>query len=247
MNIRRLALPFIALFVGFCQPLAAADKAKAATKPGYNVVIEVTFNEQGVGEEAKVVETDDMSGDMILNSIAMHLVASLKEPPKLVDGKPVKFTARVPFNFPVEGDEGAVANDAPKPAIHTAQQPTFPESMAAKGEDGGAILELVIGTFGNVESVKVLRSSHQDYADAAVAAVKNWVFAPARKDGVPVECRWRIAVAFSADGKEVDWKWRVAPRPSLGGYTVVRPKLPPVPAPASATAPAAAPVPAPSK
>ena len=128
---------------------------------------------------------------------------------------------------------------APKPALNGQedghQRPIFPENLLAKGENGGAILELIIGSFGNVESVKVLRSSHQEYADSAATAVKTWIFVPAQKDGVNVESRWRIAIGFSADGKNIDWKWRVAPRPSLGGYVVVHP---PLPAAGAAAAPA---------
>lgn len=234
MNTRRLALSCLALFIGCCLHMAAAE----AVKPGYNVLVEVSFNEAGVGEEAKIIESDDFSGDMILNQIALQLSANLKQEPRMKDGKPVRFKARVPFNFPVEGDEGPQANNAPKPALNSQEnshlRPVFPENLLAKGENGGAILELQIGSFGNVQSVKVLRASHQEYADSAVAAVKTWIFMPAQKDGVNVESRWRIAIGFSADGKDLDWKWRIAPRPSLGGYVVVHPKLP---APGAATAP----------
>lgn len=236
MNIRRLTLSCFALFLGLSQHLLATDAIQnAPTKPGYTVTVDVLIGENGSAEEVKLAGSDDPTGDHILDRLALDLAANVKQEPKLQDGKPVKFTARVPFNFPVDGDEGAAANNAPKPAIHAAQQPIFPENLAAKGENGGVILELQIGSFGNVQSVKVLNFSHQEYADAAVSAVKNWIFAPAQKDGVTVDCRWRIAVAFNANGKEVDWVWRAAPRPNLGGYTVVRPKLPPAPA---ATTPA---------
>jgi len=257
MNIRSIALPFVALFVGFSQQLAAAETPKVVTKPGYNVMVEVIFNEQGVTEDAKVVESDDPTKEEILNRIALDLAAELKQTPKLKEGKPVKFDVKVPFNFPVEDDEGPAANDAPKPSLHGKQtMPVFPEDLAAKNENGGVILELIIGTYGNVENIKVLRASHQEYADAGVAAVKTWIFNPTRKDGVNVESRWRIAIGFSANGKDVDWKWRVAPRPSLGGFTWVRPKLLPV-APAdtapvdaigsSVVIPPSVPAPAPAK
>ena len=248
MNTPRFTLSCLALFLGCGLPHAAADTTISATtatavKSGYNVVVEINFSETGAAEGTKVVQSDDFTGDHLLESMALSLAANIKQAPKLKDGKPVKFTARAPFNFPVEDDEGPAANEAPKPALNDGKRPLFPENLAAKEENGGAILELLIGSFGNVQSVKVLRSSHQEYADAAVEALKTWIFVPAQKAGVNVESRWRIAIGFSADGKDVDWKWRVAPRPSIGGYTVVRPKVPAADAataPSSPAAPAAA-------
>jgi hypothetical protein len=73
---------------------------------------------------------------------------------------------------------------------------------------------------------RVLRSSHPEFANAAHAAVKQWQFAPAKKDDVAVESRWRIAINFSVNNKEADWLWRIAPRPSLGSFTAVRAKVP---------------------
>jgi len=243
MNTLRLALSCLALFCGVGLRQAAADTTITATpattapKSGYNVVVEINFSETGAVEGTKVVESDDMSGDHLLDSVALNLAANIKQPPRLKDGKPVKYTARAPFNFPVEDDEGLEANNAPKPALNSQengqQRPIFPENLVAKGESGGAILELIVGSFGNVESVKVLRSSHQEYADSAAAALKTWIFVPAQKDGVNVESRWRIAIGFSVDGKNIDWKWRVAPRPSLGSYVVVHPRQPDAGAPAT--------------
>lgn len=243
MNTPRFTLSCLALFFGFSLRLTAADTTISATtattapKSGYNVVVEINFSETGAVEGTKVVESDDFSGDHLLESMALSLAANIKQQPKLKDGKPVKFTARAPFNFPVEDDEGPAANNMAKPALNSqageALRPVFPASLLAKGENGGAILELQIGSFGNVQNVKVLRASHQEYADSAVAAVKTWIFMPAQKDGVNIESRWRIAIGFSADGKDIDWKWRVAPRPSLGSYVVVHPKTPAAEAPAT--------------
>lgn len=222
MNLRSLALPLLALVLGL-NSLHAADAAKGATKPGYNVILDVNFDEKAEVKSFKVVESDDPTGDEVLTQIALHLATEIKQKPQIKDGKAVPFTTRVPFNFPVAGDEGPAANDAPRPSVRQAQQPIYPESLAAQEASGGAILELQIGAYGNVQNVKVMRASHQEFADSAAAAVKTWIFAPAMQNGVPVESRWRIAIAFSYHGKNVEWKWRVAPRPSLGNYTVVRP------------------------
>lgn len=209
-------------------------RAQTAANPGYKVIVEVTFDEQGVPEEGKVVQSDDPTGDQVLNQISLRLAEEIKQAPRLdKDGKPKKFKARAPFNFPVEDDEGPEANNAPKPSVRSAVQPAYPENLAAAGEIGGAILELVIGADGAVKQATVLRSSHPGFANSAHAAVRQWQFTPAQKDGVAVESRWRIAVNFSLDGREVEWKWRVAPRPSLGSHTVGR--ITQVPAATSAT------------
>lgn len=213
---------------------------QAAT--GHKVVVEITFDEQGNAEEAKIVETDDPTGAKVLSQIALRLAEEVKQPPRTdKDGKPMKFKARAPFNFPVEGDEGPEANNAPQPAMKNAVQPVYPEHLAAAGEVGGAILELIIAADGTVSKATVLRSSHPEFANAAHTAARQWQFVPAKKDGVAVESRWRIAINFSVDNKEVDWMWRVAPRPSLGSFTAVRAKVP-----ADAAAPAA-PAPAETK
>ena len=191
-------------------------------KPGYKVVVEILFDEKGAAEDGKIVESDDPSGSQLLNQIALNLAAQVKQPARLENGKPVKFKALAPFNFPVDHDEGAAANNAPKPALHSIVQPVYPENLAATKTPGGAILELIIGADGAVKSVKVLAASHPEFAASAQVAVPQWVFVPAKKDGVPVESRWRIAVAFALDGHEPDWRWRIAPRPSLGSHTVVR-------------------------
>ncbi len=207
---------------------------RAETKPGYKVVVEITFDEKGAAEDGKIVESDDPSGSQLLNQIALNLAAQVKQPAREENGKPVKFKARAPFDFPVDDDEGPAANNAPKPALHSAVQPVYPENLAATSTVGGAILELLIGADGGVRSVRVMRASHPEFGQAARTAVEKWVFVPAKKDGVAVESRWRIAVNFSIDGREPEWRWRIAPRPSLGSHTVVRAKLPAQPTPAPA-------------
>jgi TonB family protein len=213
-------------------------RAQTPPVPGYKVVVEISFDEKGAAEDAKIVETDDPSGAQVLNQIALNLAAQIKQPPREENGKPVKFKARAPFNFPLPDDEGPEANKAPKPALHSIVQPVYPENLAASNTPGGAILELIIGADGTVHNVKLLRASHPEFGASAVAAVQKWIFTPAQKDGVAVESRWRIAVNFAQEGHEPDWRWRIAPRPSLGAHTVVRAKLPAPPAAAAPVVPA---------
>ena len=247
MNTRPLLLSLLTLGLGFSPPLRA-DPTPA--KPGYKVLLDVDISATGTVEDARIVQSDDFSGEQVLNQIAMLLAAKIHPAQQMKDGQPVKFTVRVPFDFPVEGDEGAAANLAPKPSLHgkSIAQPVYPAALAAKGEMGGAIVELLIDADGHVKNATVLRASHPEFGEAALAAVKQWEFKPAMKDGVPGESRWRLAISFTIDVKEVDWQWRVAPRPSLGGYKVVHRTTPPPAAPAAAPAvPAVQPAPAPGK
>ena len=73
MNTRLLVLFVITLFLGFSRPLVATDAPAAANKPGYNVVLDIVFDEKGVPESANVVESDYPTRDTVLNRVAMAL------------------------------------------------------------------------------------------------------------------------------------------------------------------------------
>ena len=150
MNTRRLCASLTALALVFFATLAAEDKTQAGAKPaaGYKVVLEMKINEAGTVDDAKVIGSDDNSVDHILDRTAMEAARNTKLAPRMKDGKAVAYTAQAPFMFAVENDEGPEANNAPKPSIHSAVQPTYPAELATKGEVGGVIMELVIGADG---------------------------------------------------------------------------------------------------
>ena len=219
--------------------LATGQAQTPATKPGYNVTVEVAYDETGKPEDGKVVKSDDPTGDHMLEQIAMRMAAKDQQPPKVVDGKPVKFKARRPFNFPVAGDQGEAAN-ANRPVLRAGDQvlPKYPESMLAQKVIGGAIVELVIKADGTVREAKILSSSHPEFAQEAQSALSQWIFNPRNGPGEPPESTWHVAVAFSTGDHSPDLKWRLAPRPSIGSFTVGRLPATPAAAPA-APAPAA--------
>jgi len=203
--------------------LGAATGRAQAVKPGYTVVTEITFNEQGAPEDAKVVMSDDPTGDHSLEQLAMKMSEQDKQAPRLKDGKPVRFKARRPFSFPVEGDQGEAANSN-RPVLRAGNQvlPIYPENLAAKGEIGGAIVELAIQSDGKVQAVRTLRTSHPEFAAAAMKALAKWVFNPDGSPGAPAVSFWRAAVGFTMNGRNLDLKWRLAPRPSIGSFVVGR-------------------------
>jgi TonB family protein len=241
MNTRHLLVPLFALSLGLSLSASAADTPTKA-KPGYTVVLEMLVDEQGTVEDAKIISSDDTTIDHMLDMTALGKARGIKLAPQIKGGHAVKYSVQAPFVFPVEGDQGPEANNAPRPKISHAVQPVYPADLAAKGEVGGAILEAVIGANGTVTSLKVIRSSSPVFAQAATAAVNTWTFIPAQLDGKPVESRWNLSICFETDVRTTDWAWRVAPRPSLGNYTVIHRTLPPeTPAPAAEAKPATPP------
>ncbi len=245
MNTRHLPVTLIILALGLSRPVAAADQS-ATPKPGYTVILEMKVDENGAVTDAHVVTSEDATFDHALDRIAFEQAKAMKLPVHQQDGHPAKYTARAPFVFPVEGDEGPESNKGPKPKIHSAMQPVYPAALAAKGEVGGVILELVVDASGKVTSLQVLRSSAPEFAAATEAAVKQWVFAPAELNGAPVESRFRMAVSFITDVNVPDWKWRFAPRPSIGNYTVLY-RTEPLSLPATDPTRPVTPAPAPAK
>ena len=203
--------------------LGAATVQAQAPKPGYTVVTEITFDEQGIPEEAKVFQSDDPTGDHFLEQMAINMSEQDKQPPRLKDGKPVKFKARRPFSFPVEDDQGEESNSN-RPVLRAGDQviPLYPESLAAKGEIGGAIVELAILADGKVQAVRVLRASHPEFGASAMTALGQWVFNPDVSFGAPAVSHWRAVVGYTMNGRNLELKWRVAPRPSIGSFTVGR-------------------------
>jgi len=84
--------------------------------------------------------------------------------------------------------EGAV-DEPPRPRRRT--PPEYPKRAHVRGVTGYVILNLLIGTDGNVDQVKVLEAEPAGvFEHSAVSAVRTWAFQPATYDGQPVRV-WR--------------------------------------------------------
>lgn len=74
--------------------------------------------------------------------------------------------------------------------------PTYPALARAAQIEGDVVLEFVVRPDGSVADVKVLRSAHRFLDDAAVAAVRQYVYKPGLRNGVPDEFRLQTTVRF---------------------------------------------------
>ena len=73
--------------------------------------------------------------------------------------------------------------------------PQYPEVARAARVQGVVILEATIGATGNVTAVNVLRSVPL-LDEAAVNAVRQWVYTPTLLNGVPVPVIMTVTVNF---------------------------------------------------
>jgi TonB family protein len=233
MNTRPLLASLVILSLGLGPRLFAAETDPALAS-GYTVTVELRMNEEGSPEGIRLIDSEDTTPGEVLDKMAIAMAQQLKLPPREKDGHRVKFSARIPYFFPIEGDEGAASNKGPKPHPKLpAIQPAYPLALAEQEIVGGAILELVVNSEGRLTRLTTLRASRPEFEQAATQAVSQWTFAPAMKDGKAVEARCRLAVVFESPDKMADLKWRIAPRPSLGSIVVGHNnKIPPTPAPA---------------
>ncbi|PYQ98792.1 MAG: hypothetical protein DMF96_09595 [Acidobacteria bacterium] len=68
-----------------------------------------------------------------------------------------------------------------------------------RGSKATVLLEGRVGTDGFLKDLRVLAPADAEFANAALAAVRQWQFTPTRLDGVPMEVRMRVTVNFFMD------------------------------------------------
>ncbi|WP_068769019.1 TonB family protein [Termitidicoccus mucosus] len=82
------------------------------------------------------------------------------------------------------------------PKILSMTKPKFPSGFASLDVKGSAVVEFVVAENGTPQGIQVVKSTHPEFADAAVNAVKTWKFTPAKKNGQSTPIRMRIPVDF---------------------------------------------------
>lgn len=77
--------------------------------------------------------------------------------------------------------------------------PDYPSEMRRQHVSGVVMVSCVIDAKGNVENPKVLHASADDFASPALAAIKQWKFKPAQRDGASVALHVTIPIRFNIE------------------------------------------------
>jgi TonB family protein len=74
--------------------------------------------------------------------------------------------------------------------------PVYPDAERTQGVEATVRVQAIIGKSGNVMDAHVIGGPKQDFADAALNAVRTWQYEPTRLNGEPVEVITTITVNF---------------------------------------------------
>lgn len=83
------------------------------------------------------------------------------------------------------------------PSFKTKVDPVYPDEARRAGLEGLVVLEVGIDSTGKVFDVAVVQSAGHGFDEAAVRAMKESTFIPARRGNEPVAVRLRIPVRYT--------------------------------------------------
>jgi TonB family protein len=116
--------------------------------------------------------------------VTAPMVHVLEPPPSVV-------AAAVPEQAPLR-----VSRGVDNPVLLKKFAPTYPPMAKQRHLHGTVVLQATIERNGRIGGVR-LESGDRLLADAAIQAVRQWVYKPARLDGQPVEVQTRIIINFA--------------------------------------------------
>ena len=93
--------------------------------------------------------------------------------------------------------------DQPPRAIH-AVQPIYPPHLKEERITGKAIVVMIVDEEGIPSRLSVENDTHEEFAEAALKAAKEWRFNPGLRNGTPTKTRIRLPFAFELRGPVID-------------------------------------------
>jgi TonB family protein len=165
------------------------------------VILEATTNAKG-----QVINIQAISSpDPLLTEAAVAAVKQWVYEPYIVKGeaKAVAFTVTVTFTLQDEPEAKNTNNalarlqGAHKPRIIKKVNPVYPEEALKKKIAGTVIIEATSDEKGMVIDTRIIKSPDQLLTDAAVAAVKQWVYEPYIINGKAKPVIFTVTVTFT--------------------------------------------------
>jgi len=186
------------------------EEARKAGIEG-TVVVEATTDERGRVQSVRVLKSIPM-----LDQAAIDAVKQWVYEPMVIDGEPKGITFTTTCRFSLESEKMGKAVEqgitGTKPAVRAVKdihppkllkgvKPVYPEEARKAKIEGVVILEVTTDIYGQVIDTKILRSI-PELDQAAMDAVKQWIYEPMIIDGEPRGVTFTVTCTFRLDGKE---------------------------------------------
>lgn len=111
-------------------------------------------------------------------------------------GDPNATSDGVPGGLPVDEPPRIITPDVQQPVLITKIEPPYPHLARITRKEGIVILQAVITKTGTVEELTLLRSADPLLDQAAMSAVKQWIYKPATINGRPIKVYFTVTVNF---------------------------------------------------
>ncbi len=153
------------------------------------VIVEATTDIYGRVADAKVLRSIPE-----LDQAAIDAVRQWVYEPMVIEGEPKGVIFTVTCSFKLKEPLRAVGDVKP-PKLIKKVEPIYPEEAKKAGIEGVVILEVTTDIYGRVADAKVLRSI-PELDQAAIDAVKQWVYEPEIVEGEPKGIVFTVTVTF---------------------------------------------------
>ncbi|MCC6416305.1 MAG: TonB family protein, partial [Opitutaceae bacterium] len=182
-------------------------KVKKTTAPHYppeiaalgvegTVAIMVSVDARGRPGKLRVIRSDNL----LLNQAALDTVARWEFSPGRVGGEPagIDLEVEVRFSLGSREQQEASASLPGKSPVRPVYRvvPEYPADAELVALSGEVVVEFVVGEKGEVRDAQVVQTSHSVFNDAAIKAIKQWAFIPARAQGQPKATRMQVPFVF---------------------------------------------------
>jgi TonB family protein len=171
----------------------------AACRPGSGVVgVAFVITKDGAVKQARLIRrAENPAADA-----ALRAVESWRFQPGRRNGKAVAATGQIELacGSAQVGPEPplavAIGNGVTAPQVRYKIEPEYTEEARRAKHQGKVLLSLEVGPDGYARNIRTLRMLGLGLDEKAIAAVRQWLFAPGLKEGTPVRVQATIEVNF---------------------------------------------------
>ncbi len=138
------------------------------------------------------------SPDKRLSFAVLSALPEWRFTPPRRDGRAVATRVVLPLSFASSAERAYTAAQLDElPRVLRQISPVYPIAQRRDGGEGSVILGFEVSPEGQVENITVRESNHPAFEEPAIAALKQWLFTPGRRDGQPVRVRLALPLTFN--------------------------------------------------